>query len=84
MSWLERAACVGMDAEPFFGPDGERAQQREIREARAAAICARCPVQAQCLDYALDNSISYGIWGGLNRQERSRERRRRALRPRAA
>jgi WhiB family transcriptional regulator, redox-sensing transcriptional regulator len=84
MSWLDRAACVGMDAQLFFGPDGETAEEREIREAKAKTICALCPVRVQCLDYALRNSIKYGIWGGLNAEERSRERRRRARGLRAA
>ncbi len=84
LSWQDRAACGGTTAELFFGQDGETAQEREIREARAAAVCARCPARAPCLDYALRNSMRHGIWGGLNRAERSRERRRRAGRLRAA
>jgi WhiB family transcriptional regulator, redox-sensing transcriptional regulator len=84
MSWQDRAACAGMDAQLFFGPDGERGQEREIREAKAKAICALCPVRAQCLDYALKNSIKQGIWGGLNYEERARERRHRARGPCAA
>ena len=84
MSWEDRAACAGMDARVFFVPDGERPSEREIREAEAKAICARCPVRVQCLDYALSNSIKHGIWGGLNQEERARERRRRVRPPRAA
>ena len=84
MSWLDRAACKGMSAQLFFGPEGERWQDREIREAKAKAICASCPVREQCFDYALRNSIKHGIWGGLNREERTRERRRRSPRPQAA
>jgi hypothetical protein len=34
-----------MNAQLFFAPDGERSQEREIREARSAR-CA--PVHAQC------------------------------------
>ena len=45
---------------------------------------AVCPVRAECLDYALRNSIRHGIWGGLNEEERARERCRRAGRPHAA
>jgi len=84
MSWQDRAACADMDARVFFAADGERPPEREIREAKAKAICARCPVRAQCLDCALSNSIKHGIWGGLNQEERARERRHRARRPRAA
>jgi WhiB family transcriptional regulator, redox-sensing transcriptional regulator len=84
MSWEARAACGGMAAQLFFGPDGERPQEREIREAKAVAVCARCPVRAQCLDYALENSIKHGIWGGRNQEQRAQERRRRAGRRHAA
>jgi WhiB family transcriptional regulator, redox-sensing transcriptional regulator len=84
VSWQDRAACRGMDALLFFGPDGEPRPEREIREAKAKAVCQLCPVQVQCLDYALRNSIRYGIWGGLSEQERARERRRRARGPNAA
>jgi len=83
VSWQDEAACRGMDVLLFFGPDGEPRPERQIREAKAKAVCASCPVQAQCLDYALGNSIMYGIWGGLNEEERARERRR-APRPDAA
>lgn len=84
MSWQDKAACRDMDGLLFFGPDGEPRREREIREDRARAVCASCPVHAQCLDYAFRNSIIYGIWGGLNQEERARERRRRARRPNAA
>ena len=83
MSWLDGAACRGMDALLFFGPDREPRPEREIREAKAKAVCQLCPVRAQCLDYALRNSIRHGIWGGLNGEERARERRR-TRRPDAA
>ena len=84
MSWQDRAACGGMEALLFFGPDNEPRSAREIREAKAKAVCQTCPVRVQCLDYALRNSIRYGIWGGLNGEERAREHRRRARRPDAA
>jgi len=84
MCWQDRAACRGMDALLFFGPDNEPRAEREIREARAKAVCQLCPVRAQCLNYALRNSIKHGIWGGLNELERAPERRRRARRPDAA
>lgn len=32
--------------------------------ARAKAICAKCPVKAECLDLALRNEEPWGVWGG--------------------
>jgi len=84
VSWQDRAACRGIDALLFFGPDHEARPEREIREAKAKAVCTLCPVRVQCLDYAVRNPIRHGIWGGLNEEERARERRRRAHRPDAA
>jgi WhiB family transcriptional regulator, redox-sensing transcriptional regulator len=84
VSWQDRAACRGMDVLLFFGPGNEPRPEREIREAKAKAVCQLCPVRVQCLDYALRNSIRHGIWGGLDEQERAHERRRRARGPDAA
>jgi WhiB family transcriptional regulator, redox-sensing transcriptional regulator len=83
MGWQEEAACRGLDVLLFFGPDREPRPEREIREAKAKAVCQTCQVRTKCLDYALRNSIRYGIWGGLNGEERARERLR-ARRPDAA
>lgn len=84
MNWQSRAACGGARAWLFFGPDGETEPQRQLRERRAKAVCASCPVRVECLDYALAHHVRYGIWGGLNEHERSAERRRRTRRPSAA
>jgi WhiB family redox-sensing transcriptional regulator len=37
---------------------------------RAKSICRVCPVNAECLDYALTIREPYGIWGGLTETER--------------
>jgi WhiB family transcriptional regulator, redox-sensing transcriptional regulator len=69
--WQYRAACRGEDAEMFFAPNYfERKEEKEVREGRAKAICARCPVRAECLEYAIRNREPHGIWGGLNESER--------------
>ncbi len=37
----------------------------EILEiARAKAICAKCPLQAPCLESALERLEPWGVWGG--------------------
>lgn len=78
--WQDAAACRGEDIELFFGPDGERQPEREVRERKAKAICSRCPVRGECLEYALSKPERYGVWGGLNEDERASERRRRSRR----
>jgi WhiB family transcriptional regulator, redox-sensing transcriptional regulator len=81
--WQERASCRGEDVVLFFGPDGERQPERDIRERKARQICAACPVRAECLTYAVSRPEKYGIWGGLNEDERAAERRRRMRRANA-
>ena len=68
--WRLRAACREVDSAVFFSPDGERGPAREVREARAKAICARCPVIRECAGYAIVAGERYGVWGGLSERER--------------
>jgi WhiB family redox-sensing transcriptional regulator len=63
-AWMNDAPCFGHDAD-FFPSPGDRATA-------AKALCASCPVQPTCLDYALTNGIGHGVWGGLNEAERAR------------
>lgn len=75
--WHHDAACKGEDLVMFFGPEGERQPERDIRERKAKAVCSGCPVRPACLDYALGVPEKAGTWGGLNEDERASERRRR-------
>ena len=69
--WQVKAACRGPHTWLFFPPSHfERKDDKELREARAKAICATCPVRRSCLDYALRIREPHGIWGGLNESER--------------
>jgi WhiB family redox-sensing transcriptional regulator len=67
---LKGAACKGGAPDLFFGPSAEFVTARQQREAKAKAICARCPVRDACLAYALDTGETHGIWGGLTEDER--------------
>ncbi|HZP91219.1 MAG TPA: WhiB family transcriptional regulator, partial [Actinomycetota bacterium] len=57
----------------------EKRGEKEAREARAKAICARCSVREPCLQYALRIREPHGIWGGLNELERRQLIRAQAL-----
>jgi len=71
--WRERAACrTGVDPDLFF-PAAESGATRNAQVRAAKAVCARCPVRAQCLTEALAR-IPYGICGGLTEHERRRLR----------
>jgi WhiB family redox-sensing transcriptional regulator len=74
-SWHARAACRGVDPEMFFPKQG--ANQHIVT--RCKAICATCPVRPECLDEALANFENWGIFGGMTRDERRAEAKRRGL-----
>jgi WhiB family transcriptional regulator, redox-sensing transcriptional regulator len=71
--WRSWGACLSADPDLFFPVSDTGASQRQ--EERAKAICARCPVQAECLRFALDTSQVHGVWGGLGERELARLRR---------
>ena len=54
-------------------PEGSEWERRAPTQ-RAKAVCARCPVPQECLDYAMANHL-VGIWGGRDDKERRRLQR---------
>jgi len=79
--WQFDAACRSEDTALFFAPGYfEKRRQKDAREAKAKAICARCPVRDPCLDYALRVREGHGVWGGMNELERRQVLRQRSLR----
>lgn len=74
--WMSDAACAAHpDPELWFPGTGDQ----RVLSLPAKAICADCPVQSACLDYALSFPSLQGIWGGTTEPER-REIRRKANR----
>ena len=69
-SWTEEANCKGADADLFF-------PERGASTRKAEAICRACTVQDECLEYAVQNSEKFGIWGGLSERVRRRVKRQR-------
>jgi len=85
MDWVHRARCKDEDPELFFpvGTTGPAATQIE----KAKAICMKCEVRAQCLEWALSTGQVAGVWGGTSEEERRairRTRRREAAGSRVA
>jgi WhiB family redox-sensing transcriptional regulator len=69
--WQWQAMCRGEDASLFFAPNHfEPKEEKRARERKARAICGRCPVRMECLEYAIRIKETHGIWGGLNELER--------------
>ena len=65
--WRDDARCRSRQDVEFFG----RSDNRHA-SAQAKRLCEACPVRSACLDYANENEIAYGIWGGMNVEERER------------
>lgn len=66
---LDNPAChdASIDPDLFFPESAEEyvATREAIRK-----ICGGCPARETCLNFALDNQIPHGVWGGLNHVER--------------
>lgn len=78
LPWMDEAAYVGVDPEIFHAvnladyhvKDGQRSKVQQ-----AKAVCRRCPVIGECLEFALDVGDREGIFGGTTPDERSGRRR---------
>lgn len=72
--WRTSAACRDHDPELFFPTGSEGGWKLVIADAKD--ICRGCPVRSTCLQFALDNGIDHGIYGGLTEKERRTLQRR--------
>jgi len=66
-NWFVHGLCSRLEPEAFFADD-------EAGVATAKATCRSCPVQPECLDWALEKNERHGVWGGLTGSERDRLR----------
>lgn len=72
-AWAEEGACREHPDPDIWFPTSKDEDHPDTR--RAKAICRRCPVQADCLRYALEAGEEFGIWGGESERARDRIRR---------
>ena len=63
--WQDQAACIGAGVEVFFAERGSN-----YGTATAKAMCARCDVVKECLQWAIDTGSRHGVFGGLTPRER--------------
>jgi WhiB family redox-sensing transcriptional regulator len=76
--WRHQAACRDQDPE-LFHPIGDSGPALGQISA-AKAVCARCPVVAECLSFAL-TVLPEGVAGGLTAEERAELRHHRRRGP---
>ncbi|MHA4774731.1 WhiB family transcriptional regulator [Streptomyces sp. MSC1_001] len=69
-AWQLDGLCNQTNPDAFF-------PERGSTPAAAKAVCMGCPVRTVCLEYALDRNERYGVWGGMDADERRNLRRRR-------
>jgi WhiB family redox-sensing transcriptional regulator len=69
--WAAYAACRDADPDLFFPASDDDADD-------ALRVCAGCAVRPDCLHWAMEMRISYGVWGGTTERDRKRLRRRTA------
>jgi WhiB family redox-sensing transcriptional regulator len=85
--WQLHGSCRSLESAVFFHPDNERGPARRTRQARAKQICGGCPVLMECREHALRTKEPFGVWGGLDEDERraifSRRPRQRERQPAA-
>lgn len=65
--WMGHALCREVDTDLFFPEHGGNPRQ-------AVRVCRECPVQEDCLSYALSIGPVHGVWGGTTETERRRMR----------
>ena len=50
-------------------PDDWHSTEHEHVE-RAKRICSKCCIRVDCLDYSIRNDERFGVWGGMDHDER--------------
>ncbi len=77
MDWRHFAECRDEDPELFFPIGNTGPAMLQIEDAKA--VCRRCPVVNQCLQWAIESGQDAGVWGMTSEDER-RKMKRRAVR----
>lgn len=63
--------CQNTDPDLWFNDGGLLEDTGyQVSNRQAVKLCKMCPVKTQCLEYALVNDETHGIWGGMSRRER--------------
>ena len=65
--WFEQAECKKAPDKSIFFPESHNASRLLPV---AVSYCNACTVREQCLDFALENHIKEGIYGGLSGRQR--------------
>lgn len=67
---LPNAKCRDIEDANIFFPESRAEERKSLPTIQS--ICGGCIDRKECLDYALDQEIPYGIWGGFTTEQRKR------------
>jgi WhiB family redox-sensing transcriptional regulator len=67
--WRSLGRCLDEDPELFFPIGSTGPAVLQVMEAKA--VCGSCRVRERCLEWALEQGLSHGVWGGLDGDERA-------------
>lgn len=70
MPHFPEAACKDIEDTEIFFHTKTKEIEKVIDQVRD--LCFSCPHQQACVDFAIDEEIEYGIWGGYTASQRKR------------
>ena len=65
---FDNAQCADIEDKDLFFPDNRTQEAERLHQLKA--ICSSCIHEKECLEYALEKQIPYGIWGGSTPADR--------------
>lgn len=69
--FFSQGACLNSDPDLFFEDADEDADQPNPT---VVTICNRCPIQVDCLNWAMETDQRHGSWGGTTPRQRRKIR----------
>ena len=63
-----QAKCSDVEDKDLFFPNNRIQEAERLHQLKA--ICSSCIHEKECLEYALEKQIPYGIWGGSTPADR--------------
>lgn len=68
-SWRAKARCKGLSVDLFF-PKRDDICASHLMVASSRLVCAGCSVRKECLNFAVENVITHGMYGGTMPKDR--------------
>ncbi len=87
-AWMVKGKCYRTGMQELFVPEpslGDPEKSTRAETDAAKRICNGaddgivCPVRETCGDYAIENKVWEGVWGGMSQRERRKVSRQRRL-----